>query len=126
MENPSFKKKRVLLVEDDEMLIFILKRYSRKMELDFTVVRSGQQALEMIKINKYDVAIMDFGLPDMSGLDLAKTIKTKLGERLSKLPIIGFSGVMEVQENYAEFFDGFISKNINQTEMFEKLSVHLK
>lgn len=125
MGDPVFKRKKILVVEDDEMLIFILKRYLRKLGLDFTVIRNGQQAVDMVKINKFDVVIMDFGLPVLSGLEAAKIIKTELGEKLAKIPIIGFSGVDEVEPSYSDYFNGFISKNVNQPEMLEKLSAHL-
>ncbi|MFY0601563.1 MAG: response regulator [Cyclobacteriaceae bacterium] len=126
MEENDLKGKKILLAEDDEMFIFILRRYLRKLGFDFTVTRNGQQAIDLVRINKFDIVIMDFGLPILSGLEAARIIKTELGKKFANLPIIGFSGVDEIEPSYSEYFNGFISKNVNQPEMLEKLSAHLK
>ena len=73
----------ILLVEDDlpiaENVVMGLEREG----LACTHVMLGADALEKLRSTRFDLAILDVGLPDMHGFDLCKTIR-----RTSDLPII--------------------------------------
>lgn len=69
------ENEKILLVEDDEnlreMLNIILERAGYNM---FAVV-DGSSALEIAEKNFINLALLDFRLPDMTGLDIAKRLK---------------------------------------------------
>jgi DNA-binding response OmpR family regulator len=69
------RKYRVLLVEDDIDLGNVLKQY---LEFDsFTVehCRNGNEGLNNIQDEEYDIAIFDVMVPDINGFDLAEKLK---------------------------------------------------
>lgn len=80
MEN----KNKILLVEDDPIIRHIHRTFLEKMEFQVDVSVTGTQALKMYESGFYHLVILDGGLPDMSGLELAKKIR-KL-EKENKLP----------------------------------------
>ena len=62
---------RVLLVEDDEMVAFSLAALLRQKGHRVDVAHSGQAALEAAAASKPHLALVDIGLPDMDGYQVA-------------------------------------------------------
>jgi two-component system, OmpR family, response regulator len=73
----------VLLVEDDRRLAPLLARLLTEEHHVVEVVTSGEEGLAMA-VEGIDVVILDVGLPDMSGLDVAR----RLRRRRSTMPIL--------------------------------------
>lgn len=69
--------KRLLLVEDDRSLGQTLKERLEKESYRVDWCKFIRDALQMTATNKYDLVILDVGLPDGSGYDLAKSLKQK-------------------------------------------------
>jgi DNA-binding response OmpR family regulator len=84
----SFSPRSVLCVEDDrdtrEFLIFLLT------QAGYTVraVGRGDAALTLAVSQKFDLYMIDNGLPDMTGIELCRQLRRKD----SKTPILFFSG----------------------------------
>jgi DNA-binding response OmpR family regulator len=66
---------RILLVEDDPMLGEGLSISLKLENYDITWKKSVQQGLTSFQENKFDLAILDIGLPDGQGTDLCKSIR---------------------------------------------------
>ncbi len=68
-------KSRILIVEDEQNLLDILKM---NLEMEgfkvFTAMR-GSEALEKLRGNKFDLAILDVMIPDVDGFTVCKTIR---------------------------------------------------
>jgi len=67
-------EKRVLVVEDDDVVRRETIRIVGNGNVKVDEVTTGKAAIEILKANKYELAIIDLGLPDMQGLDLLKAI----------------------------------------------------
>lgn len=68
---------KVLIVEDDPMVLEVNKQYLSKLT-NFTLVdsaKTGEEALEKIKNNDMDLVLLDIYLPDISGVELLKSIR---------------------------------------------------
>ena len=66
---------KLLLVEDDKLAAKALKEYltSKGYVLDHTV--TAKECLEKIEKNQYDVLLLDYALPDKSGLEILNELK---------------------------------------------------
>lgn len=69
--------KKVLIVDDEEDMVWTLKRNLRneKLYIDIFTARSGEEALEFLKKVSVDLIITDIKMPGMSGLDLLLNVK---------------------------------------------------
>ncbi len=105
------KEHSVLLVENDEGAIIIVNAFLTG-SFSIDTVRSGLEALELVKKHKYDVILMDINLGSgMSGIDTLKEIRQI--ENRKNIPIIAltaFSMTGDKQEFLSSGCDGYISK----------------
>ncbi|MFJ7467108.1 sigma-54-dependent transcriptional regulator [Peribacillus frigoritolerans] len=65
----------VLIVDDEEQLCKLVARKLQKAQLRTFVANNGQDALHIINKTKIDAVILDYMLPDMTGIDVLKGIK---------------------------------------------------
>lgn len=114
---------RILLVEDNADIRQMLQL---ALELDGHEVESaanGERALELIEFQQPDVAIVDIGLPDLDGYEVARIIRANpdcRGVRL--LALSGHSRPSDQQRALEAGFDAHMSKPINLDELSAQLS----
>ena len=70
--------RRILVAEDSPTTHEILKLLLQQRGHDVDIATDGEQALEALRHNRYDVALLDFHLPKMSGLEVAATIRQEV------------------------------------------------
>lgn len=66
---------RILVVEDDPVTLGALGKVLDKLPVKTTSAQTAQQALDAISNNKFDIMLLDLGLPNMNGEKLLKTIE---------------------------------------------------
>ncbi|MDD1716670.1 MAG: response regulator [Methanoregulaceae archaeon] len=79
----------VLHIDDDVDLLYIARHFLElggRIKVD--VVSSAMEGLEYLKRRKFDVIVSDYEMPDMTGIDLLKKLKT----RGDTTPFIIFTG----------------------------------
>jgi len=75
---------RILLVEDDKILADALSRALVQSAYAVDVVETGEAADNALAVSAYDLAILDIGLPGLSGLDVLR----RLRGRKSPVPVL--------------------------------------
>lgn len=82
----------LLLVEDNPSALKILKNLSIKNHCRFASAKNGEDALELVKSNRFDLIITDIGLPGFSGIELTQAIRAyEKASAQSSVPIIGLT-----------------------------------
>ncbi len=79
----AMAEKRILVVEDEARIADILERYLRAEGFATERATNGRQALELWRAFQPDLILLDLMLPEISGLDVARTIRAK-----SDVPIL--------------------------------------
>lgn len=82
----------VLIVDDEEQLCKLVARKLQKAQLRTFVAHNGQDALHIISKTKIDAVILDYMLPDMTGIDVLKVIKKE-----NDIPVIMFTAYGNVE-----------------------------
>ncbi len=103
--------KRVLLVEDNGSNAEIVSSFLKKWNMKTAVFTSAKEALQRIgKENNYDIAVVDFTLPGMDGLQLVQEIKTNTD--FKNLPVILMSNITVKQKQSDNSVNMFLYKPV--------------
>jgi DNA-binding response OmpR family regulator len=87
----KFDGKKILIVEDDNLLAEMLaKKYIGENAL-IGHATNGEDAISMIKLNKYDLILLDLLLPKVNGFEVLEAIN--LGESTKGTPVIILSNL---------------------------------
>jgi DNA-binding response OmpR family regulator len=78
--------RKIALIEDDADLYSLVKYNLEKEGFAFVGMQTGRSALEFLRREKPDLAILDIMLPDMDGLEICKAIRSS--PELSQVPVI--------------------------------------
>ncbi len=118
-EGLDFSQYEILIVEDNNVNQIVMKGYLKKFNITPDIVEDGEQALDATKEKRYDLILMDYELPLLSGFET--TLEIKNGYNLNqKTPIYAISAhVLEeyIEKANAYGMNGFLTKPID----FEKL-----
>jgi len=79
-------KERILVVEDDDDILQLLKYNLAKDGYRVTGVVSGEEALKAVKLSTPDLILLDLMLPGVDGLEVCRELKRD--DRTGKIPII--------------------------------------
>jgi len=111
---------KILIVEDNKINQMITKKILNKMGLECEIVDNGEDAVEKVRENNYDVVLMDIHMPGISGLEATKIIRTFDKD----LTIFALTAVT-LEDKMHEFdeagFDDIISKPFKQEDFEKKL-----
>lgn len=71
------KRRRILIIDDEESVVFTLSRALSKLEEDYEIVTasSGNEALEYIKGEFFDVIITDLNMPGINGIEFTEAVQ---------------------------------------------------
>ncbi|MBW2056810.1 MAG: response regulator [Deltaproteobacteria bacterium] len=78
--------RRILVVDDDELVLVALRELLAPRGYAVTTVQSGAQALEEIENHRFDLLILDVIMPRMDGFQLCERIRATEG--YSRTPIV--------------------------------------
>ena len=100
----------LLLVEDNEDLLYLMKRILSR-NYHVLIAKNGIEALEIVKENEIDIVISDVMMPEMDGLELCRNLKSDL--ETSHIPVILLTAKNTVEDRvecYNAGADGYIAK----------------
>ncbi len=115
---------RILLVEDDERYA---KRLSKNLSLagyGVDYATSGNEALERLQHEPYDLLLSDIKMPGMSGLEMVKQFKSSNAEDGLPLPVIFLTSVESVQVAVDAMKEGaadYITKDADRDEILLRI-----
>lgn len=110
----------VLLVEDNAVNVKIATKFLNKWGADVALANNGQEAIDMVKAERYDVVLMDIRMPVLGGVEATTEIRTFN----STTPIVALtaSTLAEVRDEFMDIgFNGFVTKPFRPTELLSEI-----
>jgi len=118
--------KRILVVEDNETNLYLIKFMLEKGGYEVVEAREGAVGVELAIKEKPDLVIMDVQLPDIDGLEATKRIRAS--EADSDIPIIAltsFAMAGDREKALAAGCTGYIEKPINPDTFIAEIEQYL-
>ena len=116
---------KILLVEDDEALRFIVKDNLEQYNYAVEVAENGETALDLFAKNNFDLILLDVMLPKIDGFQVAKIIR-KTNEQI---PIIFLTARSMTEDRIIGLTlggDDYIPKPFSMEELLLKIRIFIK
>ncbi|HEY9786952.1 MAG TPA: response regulator transcription factor [Candidatus Obscuribacterales bacterium] len=107
---------KVLIVEDEADLAGQIRQWLTREHYTVEIADNGQSAMELLRVYQYDVVILDWMLPGMSGIEVCKQFRSRGG----KTPVIMLtakSSVDEKEEGLDSGADDYLAKPFHLKEL---------
>lgn len=122
-----FKKKNILLVEDNLINLQMTKEILDQLGFDTDTAENGFIALQRVEQSNYDAILIDIRMPEMDGYETTRRIRALQGTE--NLPIIALSadaveGVAEKAK--AAGMNGYLTKPLNPLKLIEVLKSYIE
>ncbi|UZJ39698.1 response regulator [Prosthecochloris sp. SCSIO W1102] len=121
-----FEDKSILLVDDELPDREPVKQYLEPFHVIIDEAGNGQEALEMLAKKRYDVVLMNLGMPVMNGYESTEEIRRgKAGATMKNVPIVGHTAVPTyIARGKTEKvgMQAFISKPVTESELINLLA----
>lgn len=85
--------KKILIVDDEKNIRLTLRRSLESLQYEIHEALTGEEAIEMMLQQKYDLILLDLKLPGMSGLDVIRSMRNQKID--TKIVIISAHGTIE-------------------------------
>ncbi|MCH9608851.1 MAG: Alkaline phosphatase synthesis transcriptional regulatory protein PhoP [Chlamydiales bacterium] len=105
--------KKIIVIDDDEDVSLLLSFRLNNEGYTVITASTGKKGLEKLADDSFSLILLDKNLPDINGLELAKTIKSD--PKISNLPIIIISGFRKQPED--EIAEAFLLKPYEWNEL---------
>ncbi len=101
----DLRNKRVLIAEDNALNRIVAIKSMREWGMEIDQCENGQEAVEMVKKNDYDVILMDLQMPVMDGYEATRAIRNLPDPRKKEIPIIALtaSALMDIRSQAREY-----------------------
>ncbi|MCM8774528.1 MAG: response regulator [Candidatus Omnitrophica bacterium] len=104
--------KKILVIDDEELITKSLLKLLSQEGYDTTVVRSGKEALNKVKETGFDLIICDVRMPELDGIETVKEIRTYLKKLNKKLiPEVLITGYAD-KDKYEQAMDLKVADHI--------------
>ena len=119
--------KKVLVAEDSSVIQNLTKKILSLQNYQITSVKNGEQVLQKLKEENYDLILMDINMPVMDGIECARQVR-KMDDAVKKnIPIVAITGNARnysMEEFKANGINDFIPKPLNFDQLVEKVRVY--
>jgi len=112
---------KVLLLEDDELLNEIIEEYLISLDYNVVTVFDGQEALERIYEESFQLLILDVNVPSLNGFDLLKSLKKNKFD-IPTIFITSLHTAKDVEDGFNAGADDYIKKPFQLSELKVRLN----
>jgi len=117
----------ILVVDDEERNIKLLKAMLSLEDYDLKGAMNGEEALDLVARNEFDLILLDVMMPGLDGFEVCRRIKQS--EKTRIIPVVMVTALREREHRIRALeagADDFISKPVDQTELFLRVKSLLR
>lgn len=111
---------RVLMVDDEVGFVDVLVKRMSKRKLNVTKAYNGAEALQAMRKNDFDVAILDLKMEDMDGIEVLKILK-KMDPALKVIMLTGHGSERAARDGIKFGAADYLTKPCDLNELVAKI-----
>ncbi len=116
---------KVLIAEDSSVIQNLVKKILEFQNFEITAVKNGEQVLQMLEKEHYDIILLDINMPVLDGMETMKVVRALPDKQKANVPVVAITGNAR---NYSE--EEFKEVGFNEVLMkplnFDKLVMVVK
>lgn len=116
---------KILLVEDDLQIAQSLENWFKQENIVFESVQTGADALQLLNSFDFDAIILDWGLPDVTGIEVCKQYRAR-GGSAAVLFLTGKDTITDKETGFESGGDDYLVKPFDVRELAARLKSLLR
>jgi DNA-binding response OmpR family regulator len=116
---------KILLVDDDQNLVASLKDLLAAENYETETAYLGKDALQLLQNFAFDLIVLDWGLPDLSGIDVLKEFR-KAGGATPIIILTGQTDILNKMEGLGSGADDYVTKPFHTRELVARIRAVLR
>ena len=119
-KNTDLGPVRLLLVDDEKDFVNILAKRFKHRNIDVTKAFSGTEAIQALRENEFDVAVLDLKMEDMDGIEVLKIFKI-MDPRLAVIMLTGHGSAESAEQGLKLGAFDYLSKPCELEDLVQKI-----
>ena len=120
--------KKIIVAEDSSVIQNLTKKILSQMNYEIVSVKNGQQVIDLLEEQNYDLILLDIHMPVMDGMECAAKVRNMENE-VKDIPIIAITGnannySMKDFENVG--INDFLPKPLNYDNLVEMVKKYVE
>ena len=112
----------ILLVDDDQQVHLVVTAVLSAKGHDLISASDGKEALSHLKKNEFDLLILDYTMPGMSGIEVYKIAKAEFSHQLPPvLMLTGHNDAESIQECLQAGVAGYLLKPFKMNDLAQRV-----
>ena len=120
-ETPSLVRQRVVVIEENDDGRDALVIALRSLGLDVQAASSGQAGIELVMRGQPDHVLIDIGLPDLDGYEVARVLRLRVGQHIKLAALTGYGQQADRKRSAEAGFDAHLVKSIAPKDLLRVL-----
>ena len=117
---PSFHapKARILAVDDNKMNLIVVRNLLKATQIKIDIAGGGQECIDMVKNNIYDIILLDQMMPEMDGTECLNILRTEKLCENTPIIVLTANALSGARDSFIkQGFDDYLSKPIVPLEL---------
>ena len=119
-KNSNTDHVRLLLIDDEKDFVNILSKRLKRRSIEVKKAFSGAEALQALRGQEFDVAVLDLKMEDMDGIEVLKMLKI-MDPRLAVIMLTGHGSAEAAEQGIKQGAFDYLTKPCELEELLGKI-----
>jgi len=128
MKEKSHEDSNILIIDDNDYQVIYIKHILTNEGYRSASASSGEAAFSDPQLNKYNLILLDIGLPGMDGFEVCRELKSRPDTK--DIPVIFISAFGDNEDIYQKGYElgvmDYLKKPFSYAEMVFKVRIYLR